>query len=210
MSSKPMKRTERMGMKGIHTITIASISEPEAKLMHDELRELDLTLQRIREKEGSRTHKYRTLASIFCENLRLFNARFGYRKFVVKNVTCDDGRTRIAKALSGNTATVDEMEVNYVSVGTSATAPATGDTQLTAETFRKAVSSVTYSGKNFYATGFYAAGEATTTINEHGLFIEGSGTANSGELLSHLLTGAVVKGAGDTLTVETEIQINDA
>lgn len=198
-----------MGMKGIHTLTLASISEPEAKKMHEKICFMDRMLRAATPKER-KSQIIQAIKNDFDATLRLFNARYGYMRIVLENVTCDDGRTRIAKALSGNISTTDEIEVNYVAVGTSATAPATSDTQLTAETFRKQVSSVTYSGKSFYATAFYAAGEATATLQEHGLFIEGSATANSGELLSHLLTGAIVKGAGDTLTVETEIQINDA
>lgn len=199
----------KLHLKGIHKITLARIESEEASNEHAHLRELDSFL-RTCEPMKRRTPFYEIMRQEFVEKLRIFNARYGYKTLIIENATCTDGRTRIAKALSGNISATTEIEVNYVAVGTSTTAPASTDTQLGTETFRKAISSMTYSGAIFYGTAFYAAGEGTGTLKEHGLFIEGSATANSGELLSHLSLGSVVKGAGDTLTVETEIQINDA
>lgn len=198
-----------MGMKGIHRITLASVSEPRAKRMHRHLKYMDEVLRNFPH-DKRRGVIYQTMRRRFVEKLRKFNGLYGYKTVVIENVTCDDGRERIAKALSGNISTAAEIEVNYCAVGTSATAPATTDAQLGTETFRKEITSVTYADNKFYGTGFYAAGEGTGTLQEHGLFIEGSATANSGELLSHLLLGGIVKGAPDTLTVETEIQVNDA
>lgn len=187
-----MKLSQKMGLKGIHKIIHARISCPEAQEMHDKINSL--------QEKGDRTWK-----ELLCE----FNTRFGIMTRIVENVTPTVGRTIIAKAMSGYLSTLADVQVNYVALGTASTAPAITDTQLGTELYRKLISSMSYTNSYFYGTAFYAAGQGTGTLKEHGLFIAGTASANSGSIISHLLTGTIVKGALDTLTIETEIQIND-
>ena len=119
------------------------------------------------------------------------------------NLNPSVGLRQLAKALSNNIAGVSEITVNYSALGTGVTAPAAGDTQLQTETFRKTISSVTYgtSDTKFYATAFYTAPETSGTFREVGLFINGTGTANSGTLWSRAAIN-VTKALTESLTVD--------
>jgi len=69
------------------------------------------------------------------------------------------------------------------------TAPALGDTQLTTETARKAITSRTRSGNVVTFSTFFTAAESTYNIKEAGVFghSTASAAANSGVLASHWL-----------------------
>ena len=125
------------------------------------------------------------------------------RRIVHENLNPSVGLRQVCKALSNNIAGASEIAVNYGSVGTGTNAPAAGDTTLQTETYRKAVSSLTYGTSNtkFYATMFYTASETSGTFREVGLFINGTGTANSGTLWSRAAIN-VTKAVTETLTVD--------
>lgn len=118
------------------------------------------------------------------------------------------GKTAFAAQISGDNTT-DIGNNLYIALGSSVTAPAIGDTQLGAEVVRKAASSTTFSGAIGYVSSFFAAGEATGTHREFGLFGDGntttcSATANSGILFSHVSANITVS-ATETLTCTFQI-----
>ena len=97
----------------------------------------------------------------------------------------DAGRNLIRDARRG---LVTDLQIKYVAVGTSSTAPSASDTQLGAEAFRKA-----YTSNSAPATGqstvtlYLAPGDAVSVgIQEVGWFAGAgaSGTANSGVLVA--------------------------
>src|SRR5678816_1538966 len=93
----------------------------------------------------------------------------------------DAGRNMVRDARRG---LVSDLAVKYVAVGTDATAPAAGNVQLGAETFRKALttSSSPSTGVSLL-TLYLAPGDAAGTgIQEVGWFagVGATGTANSG------------------------------
>lgn len=118
-------------------------------------------------------------------------------------------RTAIAKALSGGCASLAEIEINYQELGTGTNAPANGDTglQTASAGTRKTVSSIGYSSNVISITAFWAAAEATGTWREFGLFINGTGSSNSGTLFNRVAINITV-GAPDALTLDGTVTIS--
>lgn len=130
------------------------------------------------------------------------------REYAVNNIIPTAGRAVIAQWITGDNTYDANTGVNYGSLGTSSTAPANGDTQLTAESYRKATSSATTASNIAYLSNFYTATEVTGTFEEAGWHIVGTGSANTGQLLSHFLTGTIAKASTETLTVESTLTIS--
>jgi len=84
----------------------------------------------------------------------------------------------------------------HIGVGTSGTAAAAGDTTITGET-RVALTSKTRSTNVVTYVGDWAAGSATGTLQETGLWDASSG----GNLVGRATYTSIVKGAADTLKV---------
>lgn len=130
------------------------------------------------------------------------------RTYDYDNLIPSVGLAAFAAQMSGQNST-DIGDNLYIAVGSNATAPASGDTQLGTETARKAVPSKVFSGAVATLAAFFAAGEATGTHREFGLFGNGnaataSATANTGTLFSHVATNTTV-GATETLTITFEL-----
>lgn len=117
-------------------------------------------------------------------------------------------RQQIAKALSGGIATVTEIKITHQELGTSTQAPANSDTGLITPTgsTRKIVSSMAYSSNQLNLTSFWAAGEATGTWREFGLFINGTATSNSGTLFNRISINITVA-AGNAMTIDGTVTI---
>lgn len=105
-----------------------------------------------------------------------------------RNIACNAGRTAILNYLALTTAT-STAGVQYFAVGNgSSVTPASGDTQLAAEVFRKALSSTTISGNSVDLSSVFLSTDtgSNTTYTEAGIFGNGAtGTANSGTLYAH-------------------------
>jgi hypothetical protein len=125
----------------------------------------------------------------------------------VKNILPTEGRAVVAAWIIGDNTFDAATGANYGSLGTDNTAPANGDTTLGTETYRKATSSATSSSNVSFLSNFYTAAEVTGTFEEAGWHIDGTGSVDTGELLSHFLTGSIVKSSIETLTVESQITV---
>ena len=102
------------------------------------------------------------------------------------NLVVDAGLTLLANRL-GDASPDSACLINYIAVGTGTNSPAANNTQLQTETARKAVLSRTNSGVEVaVSTTFGAAEVPTSTLKELGLFIDATGTANSGTLLARV------------------------
>jgi hypothetical protein len=119
----------------------------------------------------------------------------------VDNIICTVGMAAINDHLTNASPSPSTLRINYIALGTNTTTPAIGDTQLGTETYRNAIASQTKSNAIAYATGFFSATEVTGTFREVGLFIAGTGSANSGTLLSHAAIN-ITKGGTETLTID--------
>lgn len=126
-----------------------------------------------------------------------------------KNLTTTVGRAYIAKLLC-NTAVGTNKYVNYFAIGTDTTPAAVGDTTLGTETFRKAVTSALDSSNTANIATFIGASEANFNWEEWGHFIDGTASADSGTMLSHLIDSSINKAAPNTVTVDSVYTIADA
>lgn len=101
--------------------------------------------------------------------------------------------------------------INYGAIGTGATAPAIGDTQLTTEFARASISF--YQNNSSYSLPtmqfFFSDSQLTNqTYPEFGCFANATGAANSGNIFNHaLFASAYVKTAGTDTTCQVSISL---
>lgn len=111
----------------------------------------------------------------------------------VHNIIPTTGRSVLARLIAGDTTY--SGEVDYGALGSSAS-PAFGNasTQLGTEVYRSQADSQAFDDNVAYIDWFIAAGDvADQTFEEFGAFIDGTGSANTGQAWSLLKTGGWVK-----------------
>lgn len=130
------------------------------------------------------------------------------RKQHYKNLIPTVSRAQVAKALCGEIASKTEIQISHAELGTSTTAPANGDTGLITPTgaTRKAIGSMASSSNIGNFTAFWAATEATGTWREFALFINGTGTSNSGTIFNRVAINVTVS-SSDALTIDGTVTI---
>jgi len=202
-----MQIKQTMKTKGIHIISLARVTSARAEQLQNWLEEIGFI--RLKAKlEGFFTPELATkLHNDFQEIKAELHRRFLTQEFVVENVTTTEGRTAIADVIAGvGTYT---GAVSHTALGTDNSAPAIGDTALGTETYRKALTSGTKSNNIAYLETFFTASEVTGTFEEYGNFIDGSGAADSGQILNRFIQ-TVTKSGTETLNVQSQITLNDA
>lgn len=108
------------------------------------------------------------------------------------NIIPTSGRAVLARLLAGD-ATYSG-EVDYGALGSGTTAFTNASTQLNTEVYRSQADSQAFDDNIAYIDWFIASGDvADQTFQEFGAFIDGTGTANSGQAWSLLITGGWVK-----------------
>ncbi len=136
-----------------------------------------------------------------------YHSKAKVAEHVFDNLVPTVGRSVLAQRLAGTTTF--SGTVNYGAVGSATTTPTNGDTKLGTEVFRQTITSATYANEIAYLSFFIAQGSATGTHNEGGLFIDGNGSADTGQIFSHVLfTPAVVKGALNSLTLDVTLTMS--
>lgn len=116
------------------------------------------------------------------------------------------GRSVLAQRLAGTTTYTGT--INYAALGSGTTTPINADTKLATETYRKTIDSQTYANNIAYLSAFVAAGVATATHYEAGLFIDGTASADSGQIFSHVLfSPPEAKTALASLTLDISVSI---
>ena len=137
--------------------------------------------------------------------ITLRNAKTGEIESVQEfdNIIPTVGRTMIANNLT-NASPTNVMKITHCALGSSSTAVNNADTQLGTEVYRNAIASITNANNIGYATGFFTATETSGTYQEIGIFSNGTGSANSGVLVSHVLA-AITKTTSQTLTLDWSI-----
>ena len=119
------------------------------------------------------------------------------------NIIVTAGFNVLARLLAGEATYTGE--INYGALGTGASpSPALSSTQLATEAFRKLASSQSYDANKAYVDFFYAATDWDGTATEFGNFIDGTASANSGQMFSYLAAGGWVKSATESLFVSCE------
>lgn len=130
------------------------------------------------------------------------------RRYQYKNMVVTFGKNAIAQRLAGQS---DAGDITYCALGTSAVAPALGDTALTTEIARKAISVRSYSGNVATFQTFFTVSEANGTLREAGLFGNGVGrtassTPGSGQIYCRTAINRT-KSSADTLTLSWAVTV---
>ena len=126
----------------------------------------------------------------------------------IKNTIVTAGRAWILKHIAG-TAVFNGNEtrpLSHLAIGTSTTAPATGDTALGSETTRKAfdaftTANITSNPPSYQLECSFATNEGNTTLAEVGLF----NSSAAGTMLAHATFGTINKTTSNTLAVSYTI-----
>ncbi len=114
----------------------------------------------------------------------------------------------VQRLIGTNTYT---LNINYGAIGTGSTAPAVGNTQLGTETARTTVALSQDLTHNEAVLQFFFADAslANGTYYEFGTFIDGTASANSGQIFNRALFSIpYVKSAGSDTTVEVDISLS--
>ena len=121
------------------------------------------------------------------------------REATYRNVVCVNGKSYLASWLN------QEIGANptiYGAIGTGASPnPQSTDTQLVTELSRVVLASSQRTGNQVVMDFFWTTSTGNGVLTEAGVFLAGSATANSGNLLSHVLISEN-KTSAETLTVE--------
>lgn len=113
------------------------------------------------------------------------------------NLITTAGKAHVADRMSDLGEARIDTSTGYMGVGTSSQAAVVGDTDLIASTDRNQLTSVTQSTNTVIYIGDWAAGDATATLQEAGIFNAVSG----GTMLARQVFSAIAKAAGDTLKI---------
>lgn len=124
------------------------------------------------------------------------------------NIIPTVGRTMIANNLTDPTPDND-MLISHAALGDDNTTVAAGDTTLGNETYRNAIASRTNSNNIAYATAYYNQTEVSGTFYEAGIFCDGTGSADTGILLSHVNIN-VTKTSVQKLTIDWTLTLTSA
>lgn len=122
-----------------------------------------------------------------------------------KNVIVDTGLEFLASFMYSANAAASTFTMNYIAVGTDSTAEAASNTALGTELSRVSGSTTYTSGAIFECVATFAAGVATGSIVEYGLF--STITSGGGTMFSRDTESVINKGASDTLTVTTTVTV---
>ncbi len=127
---------------------------------------------------------------------------------VQTNVICKPGLEAIGTRLTGdNTYT---GEVNKMALGTGTPTPSVNDTTLETESYRNDTASGTASDNVTYLTAYYTETEVTGTFTEFGNFIDGTDSADTGQLWSHIAGFSWEKDDTTTLVVDCKYTFTTA
>lgn len=127
-----------------------------------------------------------------------------YRK--VDNVVVTAGRSYVLSRIQSSTPQTDV--INAIAVGTSTTAPATGDTLLASEALRLSIATFVTGGltnnpPSWQAQVTFGTAQANTTLGEAGIFNQTG--ANVQTMLSHVTYATINKTNTNTLAISYTI-----
>lgn len=118
---------------------------------------------------------------------------------LIPNLVVTTGKNYIASRMTGTTTAMSHM-----SIGSSTTAAAAGDTALGAELGRVALSSSSTTANVTTYSATFPAGTGTGAVVEAGIF----NAASAGTMLCRTTFAVVNKGANDTITVTWTVTVN--
>jgi len=122
-----------------------------------------------------------------------------------ENVVCVNGKAFLAAWLNLESP-VHSRSTIYGAVGTSATAPAGGDTGLGSELARVVLATSSRLSNLVTLDFFFGSGQGNGVLMEAGLFLGATSSAGTGSLLSHVAISEN-KTSSVTMTLEFSLQI---
>lgn len=153
--------------------------------------------KRVKEKTSLKGHYKFTLTDIHTGKPQVFE---------YDNIITAAAWAMIANNLTDPTPD-NSMLLNKAVLGTGTNAPATSDTQLQTETYRNDIASKSNVANIAYATAFFNAAETTGTYREAGIVVDGTASANTGVLVSHVSIN-ITKTSSQTMTLEWTLTIS--
>lgn len=205
-----MKSNFKFKTKGVHIFTKCKVETDKARFYEQKLEDISNKWKKIVKEENTLKLHIGTIRQVLHEEFiywkRLLENEFKTFELLVENVTTTEGRNVFARLLANDNTY--SGNVTHTALGTSNAAPSVSDSQLGTETYRKALSSGTALNNVSYLETFFTASEVNGTFEEYGNFIDGSGSANSGQLFNRF-TQTVIKSSLETLNVQSIITIND-
>jgi hypothetical protein len=130
------------------------------------------------------------------------------REIARENLVVATGRALVSRMLVGDTTY--SGAINYGALGTSSTAASSGQTQLIAEVKRKLFARRTRSSHQATFDFYYSKNDTDGTYEEFGTFVDGTDTANSGQMFNRVLTGGWTKTDQEALTVSITFSVNES
>lgn len=124
-----------------------------------------------------------------------------------RNVVAYVGIEKFLKKLADEYA--DPLLISHAALGTGTSTPAATDTQLQTETFRNTSPITTAENNILYADAVFESTEVAGTFKEFGFFIDGTGSANSGNLWNRVSVDWE-KSLEDTLFVRCRFTVVNA
>jgi len=204
---------EKITVKGVHTLVICDGRSDKAQEISEELENVRIRRKWILDNWalGVRGFDLRQVLSELHDQylywLKRLHKSFKLREACMENITTTVGRSVLAQRLGGdNTYTGN---IAFTALGSDVTAEVVGNTILGTETYRKALSSGADSNNIAYIETFFTASEVSGTFEEYGHFIDGSGTADTGQLFNRW-TGSTTKSVTETMNVQSIITFADA
>lgn len=184
------------GTHGVVTLTWCDMRSKEAQKLQEKIIAISGKTKNWK--------KYRALVDEL-------HSKFAIKKLVIDNLCPTVGRAVIAQRLANDITYTGT--INYCALGTGTGPAANGDTQLATETYRKLANSRTNSSNIAYISTFFSATEVTGTFKEVGHFIDGTATADSGQLFSRItdVESAELpktKTSVDSLTIDYKVTIS--
>lgn len=174
-----------------------AVLEDEQRYVLDQIHDICLQTDRI----------FYELWSQYREYIDELHSKYKTNETITKNITTTVGRSVLASRLGGDVTYTGI--VNYTALGSDNTAAVVGDATLGNETYRKALSSGTNLNNVAYLETFYTAAEVTGTFEEYGMFIDGSGSADTGQLFNRFVSN-ITKSGTETLNVQSVITLSDS
>ena len=142
----------------------------------------------------------------YLELVRNMRRLFLVREYKITNLITTVGRATIAQRLANDTTYTGI--INYGALGSDNTAVDNSDTILGTEVFRKVVASASDTDNVAFIDFFYSKSDTNGTYEEFGTFIDGTGSADTGQMFTHALTGGWVKSASESMTVSCTYTIS--
>ncbi len=180
---------DTVSVKGIVTFTNFVLRSKRAK-------EIEKYLNDARSIPMSRFQELTQELSRICE----------VRERIVQNLVVLAGRAVFARRLIGDTTYTGAID--YGVLGTGSAAPASGNTKLGTEVFRKLFKSRTRITSAATLGYYYSTTDDDDTYEEFGVVIDGTASVDTGQLFSRVLTGSWVKTNLEAMTVFITLSTN--